>query len=95
MAAANIHFVFKGYALIHALKREESLLEISAIVKAYPDSIRTEDSLGRLPLHVACHYKPSIEVVRFFILQYADSIHIRTKDGTAASALCMRVQGIL
>jgi len=55
-----------------------SLDEISRIVDEHPDSVKVKDSDHLLPLHFACEFGASIEVVKCFVEKYPHSVKSMT-----------------
>ena len=51
------------------------------MLDAYPDDIKVENSMGRLPLHVACVKDASLAVINLLVEAYPDAVNELDEHG--------------
>jgi len=75
-----------GAVPLHLLCRSScaSVRVFEFLVEQYPDSILARDGSGNLPIHTACHWSASSQVIRFLAEKDNTTLHISNKDYTEA-----------
>ena len=81
-SAQNYQEMKRRYLQINVSRREEySILVINALLDAWPRGIKTSSEGGRLPLHMACFGKATVNVMEAIIKSYPDAARQRNADG--------------
>lgn len=53
------------------------------LVELYPNAVKEQDKVGRLPLHSACSNQASLAVIEYLVEQYPESISEMTDRGVS------------
>jgi len=59
---------------------KSSLTVIQRLVRAWPDAVRVQDEVGRLPLHVALRFGCTADVVQFLVHAWPESCQVSTRN---------------
>jgi ankyrin repeat protein len=72
-----------GQQLHNALRESPppSLDKIQTLVAACTGALSFADDIGDLPLHVACYSQAPLEVVRYLVQEYPESLRVPNDDG--------------
>ena len=66
---------------LHFAVRSNSVEASVTLLEAYPDAARKKESKGKLPLHLACQWGASPDVVDRLLMSYPESIYDGDDDG--------------
>ena len=70
------------WSLLHFVSaRQPPLNVVLTLLSLYKGYVKEKDSLGRLPLHIACRYQAKPDMIRLLIAMYPSSTSEPTKDG--------------
>ena len=65
------------------------------LVQQHPDAVKGKNSQGRLPLHVACTKKQSLEVIRLLVSIYPNTVKEKERQGwLPLHAACVMKQSL-
>jgi ankyrin repeat protein len=86
-AAANYQNKNKMMALHVVVWKRPPLLMVKRLINIAPNSVQERDVGGRLPLHHACMWGASLDILDLLVTTFPQSIHVKDNTGRTPSQL--------